>query len=98
MFFQEIQSRFVASLIADITAKSVSVVESTIAAETEWTNAVHESVKDALILDVATSSWYVGSNIPGKKVESLCYLGGIPAYISKLKECEESGWEGWALQ
>ncbi|KAJ8088251.1 hypothetical protein PM082_022323 [Marasmius tenuissimus] len=93
----DIQSRFITALIADMTVKALSIVEPTIAGEIEWTAATHESVNRTLVPDAARS-WYMGSNIPGKKVETLSYLGGVPTYIDKLRQCEESGWEGWALE
>ncbi|KAK9446363.1 uncharacterized protein V1518DRAFT_378936, partial [Limtongia smithiae] len=32
-----------------------------------------------------TTSFFMGANIPGKKIESLNYLGGVPSYYKKLK-------------
>ncbi|KAK1233907.1 hypothetical protein PQX77_002913 [Marasmius sp. AFHP31] len=93
----DIQSRFITTLIADMTAKAFSVVEPTIAGEIEWTAATHESANRTLVPD-ASKSWYMGSNIPGKKVETLNYIGGVPTYIDKLRQCEESGWEGWTFE
>ncbi|KAF5094707.1 hypothetical protein D0Z03_002008 [Geotrichum reessii] len=33
-----------------------------------------------------TKSWYTGGNIPGKKLEALNYLGGIPNYIKEIDQ------------
>lgn len=42
-------------------------------------------------------SWYNGSNIPGKKVESLIWTGGLPFYNQTCNDSAAKGYEGFAL-
>jgi cyclohexanone monooxygenase len=42
-------------------------------------------------------SWYTGSNIPGKPVESLNFPLGLPTYIAKFKESASQGYAGFTL-
>lgn len=40
-------------------------------------------------------SWYIGSNIPGKKVEALNYVGGIPKYLEAIGTEADSGFKNF---
>ena len=39
----------------------------------------------------------MGSNIPGKKVESLNYTGGVPRYCEEIRSIAMKGYEGFAV-
>lgn len=52
-------------------------------AEVAWREHVNE-LQDLTLLKGSKSSWYVGTNIPGKKAEALIYLGGVPKYLEEL--------------
>lgn len=41
--------------------------------------------------------WYMGDNIPGKRREPLIYLGGVPNYCRRLRECAADGYAGFHL-
>jgi hypothetical protein len=42
-------------------------------------------------------SWYNGSNIPGKVVETLNFTGGLPLYINMCNESMEKGYDGFVF-
>jgi cyclohexanone monooxygenase len=44
------------------------------------------------------SSWYVGTNIPGRPRVFMPYIGGFPVYVQKCNEVMSSGFEGFVLE
>jgi len=45
-----------------------------------------------------TTSWYVGSNVPGKPRRVLSYTGGVGAYRAKCDEAATAGYPGFAIR
>ncbi|EEB93725.1 hypothetical protein MPER_07582 [Moniliophthora perniciosa FA553] len=88
----EIQGQWITNLIKHAKSKGITRVAPTRKAEEEWRTLVHD-LSDLGLWGKA-KSWYMGANIPGKKVEPLNFMGGVPMYISKLQECAEKGYEG----
>jgi cyclohexanone monooxygenase len=43
------------------------------------------------------SSWYVGTNIPGRPRVFMPYIGGFPVYVQKCNEVMSGGFEGFVL-
>jgi hypothetical protein len=60
-----------------------------------WTTYVHELASKTLF--PKTKSWYMGSNIPGKKVESLNYTGGVPKYDQEIKDVAATAYKGFLI-
>jgi len=44
------------------------------------------------------SSWYVGTNIPGRPRVFMPYIGGFPVYVQKCNEVMTDGFSGFVLQ
>jgi cyclohexanone monooxygenase len=44
------------------------------------------------------SSWYVGTNIPGRPRVFMPYIGGFPVYVQKCNEVMSGGFEGFVLE
>ena len=63
--------------------------ESTVAADKAWTAQINETDDKALFN--RAKSWYNGGNIPGKKMQMLQYLNGIPTYLQYWQKEKESG-------
>jgi len=74
----------------------LDVIEPTPEAEHAWVTHTNQLAL-ATLLPESTTSWYMGSNIPGKPRRVLVYLGGAPAYRAKCDEVVQAGWEGFAL-
>jgi hypothetical protein len=70
-------------------------INPTRAAELEWKEQVETF--SAMTLRHNVKSWYMGTNIPGKKKEALNYSGGLPMYIQTIKEVADKGFEGFVL-
>ncbi|KAK7042918.1 hypothetical protein VNI00_008654 [Paramarasmius palmivorus] len=88
----EFQGGWIVELIKHMKNKGLTRAVPTRQAEEDWRNLVHELSSSGLW--AKAKSWYMGANIPGKKVEPLNFTGGVPMYITKLKECADSGYEG----
>ncbi|ESK89551.1 cyclohexanone monooxygenase [Moniliophthora roreri MCA 2997] len=92
----DIQSEWITRCIGYMEKNGHKTIEATPDAEEEWTTLSNDLIKESLFLEV-DSSWYIGSNVPGKKVEALNFLGGIPMYLSKTNESADSGYTGFVL-
>ncbi|KAI3605871.1 cyclohexanone monooxygenase [Moniliophthora roreri] len=92
----DIQSDWITRCIGYMEKNGCKTIEATPDAEEEWTTLSNDLVRESLLLEV-DSSWYIGSNVPGKKVEALNFLGGIPMYLSKTKKSADSGYTGFVL-
>jgi cyclohexanone monooxygenase len=77
----------------DIGAATVEPIQ---AYEDEWVEHVNEVSK--ISLRSACSSWYVGTNIPGRPRVFMPYIGGFPIYVQKCNEVMSNGFEGFVME
>lgn len=84
------QVDFVADVLQKLRAENINYIESTRDAEQTWYNTVQE-ISNATLF-VKAVSWYMGSNIPGKKREQTNYLGGLSGYMDACK----NGTKDWS--
>jgi cation diffusion facilitator CzcD-associated flavoprotein CzcO len=91
----ELQGDWIARLLDHLRQRNYTRVEATTAAEEAWRAQVL-GMADATLFPRA-DSWYVGANIPGKPREILAFAGGLPAYMAKVRESAERGYEGFAI-
>ena len=64
-------------------------------AEQAWTEHA-ESLTEGMLF-TKTDSWFMGTNVPGKKRTFLFYAGGAPAFRDKCAEVADSGYKGFLL-
>ena len=88
--FIEMQVEFVVDLVKRLRDQGVQRIEVKKEAEDAWYETV-QSISNATLFTKAVS-WYMGSNIPGKKREQLNYIGGIKGYMDA---CDE-GTKDWS--
>jgi hypothetical protein len=50
------------------------------------------------MLFTKTKSWFMGTNIPGKKRGFLFYAGGAPAFRDKVAEVAAKDYQGFILK
>jgi cation diffusion facilitator CzcD-associated flavoprotein CzcO len=91
----ELQGDWIVGLLDHLRRRNYTRVEATIAAEEAWRAQVL-GLADATLFPRA-DSWYLGANIPGKPREILAFAGGLPAYMAKVRESTERGYEGFAI-
>jgi cation diffusion facilitator CzcD-associated flavoprotein CzcO len=92
----EVVAEWVSDCIGYMQKKNLKRIEATRQAEDAWTE--HDGSLTAGLLFTEGNSWFMGTNIPGKKRHYLLYAGGAPKYRQKCEEVAANGYEGFALQ
>jgi hypothetical protein len=92
----EVVAEWVSDCIGYMQKKNLKRIEATPQAEDEWTE--HDSSLTAGLLFTEGNSWFMGTNIPGKKQQYLLYAGGAPKYRLKCEEVAANGYPGFRLQ
>lgn len=78
------QVELLTELLIKLREETIDYVEVKPFAEAQWSKTCQD-ISDATVFTKA-NSWYVGSNIPGKKREQLNYIGGLPAYVEACRD------------
>jgi cyclohexanone monooxygenase len=73
-----------------------TTIEARLEDEDAWVEHVNEVSK--VSLRSTCSSWYVGTNIPGRPRVFMPYIGGFPIYVQKCNEVMNGGFEGFVLE
>jgi len=73
-----------------------ATIEPVLADEDAWVEHVNDV--STVSLRSTCSSWYVGTNIPGRPRVFMPYIGGFPVYVQKCNEVMNSGFDGFVLQ
>jgi acetone monooxygenase len=84
------QTEWISGAIRDLRAEGKTTIEPSADGEDAWV-AHHEEVASATLVP-RTTSWYLGSNVPGKPRRMLSYIGGVGTYRQK---CEEEAANGY---
>lgn len=91
----EIQGEMVIEMLEHLRATGKTRIEPTPEADKAWSQHIHELVSPTLF--PLAKSWYMGSNIPGKAIQSLNYPGGLSSYRGKYADAKENGYSGFQL-
>jgi cyclohexanone monooxygenase len=94
-FFMEIQSKWIGSLLTYMKTNAKSTVSPGPEGEKAWSDLVDGMSKMVLFTSPNCNSWYLGSNIPGKKRQYFVYVAGLPSYIAKLEEETQKNYQGF---
>jgi len=70
-------------------------IEPALKDEDAWVEHVNDV--STVSLRSTCSSWYVGTNIPGRPRVFMPYIGGFPVYVQKCNEVMNGGFEGFVL-
>jgi cyclohexanone monooxygenase len=86
--------------LADCMAHLRDIGASTIEPKREDEDAWVEHVTDVSTVSLRStcSSWYVGTNIPGRPRVFMPYIGGFPVYVQKCNEVMSGGFEGFVIE
>jgi hypothetical protein len=79
-------------MIAKMRREGIATIEAKHSAEKKWKQDIQD-MNDKTLFPL-TDSWYMGSNIPGKKKEQLNYIAGIPSYEKDCRAALEK-WDGF---
>jgi cyclohexanone monooxygenase len=77
----------------DVGASSIEPVQ---ADEDAWVS--HVTDVSTVSLRSTCSSWYVGTNIPGRPRVFMPYIGGFPIYVQKCNEVMNNAYDGFVLK
>lgn len=72
-------------------------IEAKADAAQDWVAHVNEAA-DATLLPQASSSWYLGANVPGKPRVFMPYAGGMARYAGLCETVARDGYTGFALR
>jgi len=90
------QTEWISGAIQHLREQGKSVIEATREGEEAWI-AHHEETAGATLI-ANTTSWYLGSNVPGKPRRVLSYTGGVGTYRQKCDEVAASGYPGFRIE
>jgi len=70
-------------------------IQPTLESEAAWVEHTHELASQTLLSDA--KSWFMGSNIPGKKRALLLYANTAPNYKKMCLDVAAKGYDGFIL-
>jgi len=91
----EQQIDWIADAVAYLDDKGYSTIEAEPEAEQRWLTYCDDIVKDTLF--TKAQSWWVGTNVPGKKRFFYAFAGGFQDYSAKCKASADSGYADFRL-
>lgn len=92
----ELQFNFIFKLLDYMKQNNVKYVEARKEAEEAFSNHNDEFTKTTLY-PKAETSWYMGTNIPGKKPQMLNYICGVPSYANLLQQEAKKNFNGFSF-
>ena len=88
---------WIVDCIAHMRSQGLHRIEPTAEAADTWVAHVNEAAA-ATLLPMASSSWYLGANVPGKPRVFMPYAGGFARYTALCDEVAAEGYRGFALR
>jgi cation diffusion facilitator CzcD-associated flavoprotein CzcO len=92
----EVVAEWVRDCIGWMGAQGYTRIEASPTAEQAWTE--HAEALTEGMLFTKTDSWFMGSNVKGKKRTFLFYAGGAPAFREKIAEVAAQGYAGFEFR
>ena len=87
---------WMADCMAHLRDVGAATIEPLPADEDAWVE--HVTDVSTVSLRSTCSSWYVGTNIPGRPRVFMPYIGGFPVYVQKCNEVMSGGFEGFVIE
>lgn len=91
----EAQVDWIVDVLQKLQDEGVKSIEAKRSAEEAWKKEIMDMNEKTLF--PLTNSWYMGSNIAGKKREQLMYLAGIETYEKELRKVLKN-WDGFEIE
>ena len=92
----EQHAEWIADAIAYMRQHGLKTMETNIAAMDKWVAEVNRAA-DATLLPLATHSWYLGANVPGKPRVFMPYAGGMQNYRQICTDIAANNYQGFVL-
>ena len=87
---------WITDCIAHLHANGLDRIEARSEAMDRWVEEVNAAA-NATLLPLATHSWYLGANVPGKPRVFMPYAGGMARYRDICAEIAANGYDGFTL-
>ncbi|MET1156786.1 NAD(P)-binding domain-containing protein [Arthrobacter sp.] len=87
---------WVADAIDYLDSNGLKTIEASREAERGWVQHVNEVAEGTLYRE-SKATWFYGSNIPGKPVVFMPYVGGVGNYWKRITELARAGYSGFLL-
>ncbi|KAG6883304.1 hypothetical protein C0993_006887 [Termitomyces sp. T159_Od127] len=91
----ELQGDWIIECLIYLRSNNYARIDATREASEGWIQRVADRWSAGLFDRV--KSWYNGANVPGKRVEPLNFVGGVPLYTSLIQESAQGGYTGFTL-
>jgi cyclohexanone monooxygenase len=88
---------FAADAIRYVFDRGLSVFEPSAKAQQRWCELVDGIAETTLIPKARTTTWFMGTNIPGRPRASLAFLGGFPMYRQMCAQIVANDYCGFCL-
>ena len=88
---------WITDCISWMRSHGIARCEPTVDAAERWSEEVNEAA-NATLLPLATHSWYLGANVPGKPRTFMPYAGGLARYRALCDEVAAKGYEGFVME
>jgi len=85
---------WITNCIRDMRADGLERIEAEPESTEKWVAHVNEAA-NATLLPMASSSWYLGANVPGKPRVFMPYAGGFARYTSICNDVARDGYRGF---
>ena len=93
----EQHAEWIADCIGHLRERGLDRIEATPDAAESWGTEVNRAAS-ATLLPLASSSWYLGANVPGKPRVFMPYAGGMAHYRGICERVAARGYDGFALR
>ena len=88
---------WIRNCIGDMLERGLTRIEPDLTAADNWVEEVNRAANKTL-LPMASSSWYLGANVPGKPRAFMPYAGGMAYYASLCKEIAGDDYRGFVTR
>ncbi|WP_276122451.1 flavin-containing monooxygenase [Pararhizobium qamdonense] len=85
---------WIRNCIGDMMGRGLTRIEPDLTAADNWVDEVNRAANKTL-LPMASSSWYLGANVPGKPRAFMPYAGGMAYYADLCKEIAGDDYRGF---
>ena len=93
----EQHAEWITDCIGHLRERGLDRIEATPDAAESWGTEVNRAAS-ATLLPLASSSWYLGANVPGKPRVFMPYAGGMAHYRGICERVAARGYDGFALR
>jgi cation diffusion facilitator CzcD-associated flavoprotein CzcO len=86
---------WITACLLHLRENGLSTIEATAAAQDAWADRVNEVASKTMYTAPTCNSWYLGTNIPGKRRQFLPFVGGLNSYIAVCDDIAREEYPGF---